>query len=521
MPFRCRRRHRLAGWFTAAFAVVSLSACGEDGPTTPPPNRAPVAVGTISARTIEVGESAAFDVSGSFSDPDGDALTYTASSSDVSVATAGVSGSTLTVGALTASDAGGLTATQSFDVTVPNQAPAAVGTIPARTVQVGDAATLDVSGSFSDPDGDALTYTASSSDVSVATAGVSGSTLTVGALTAADAGGLTATQSFEVTVPNQAPVAVGTISARTVQVGESAAFDVSASFSDPDGDALTYTASSSDSSVATAGVTDSTLTVDGLSRGTATITVTATDAGGFTAEQSFDVTVPNRAPAAVGTISARTVQVGESAAFDVSASFSDPDGDALTYTASSSDSSVATAGVSGSTLTVDGLARGTATITVTATDAGGLTAEQSFDVTVPNPNRAPAAVGTISARTVQVGDADTLDLSASFSDPDGDALTYTASSSDSSVATPAVTDSTLTVGALAKGTATITVTAADTDGLTATQSFDVTVPNRAPAAVGTISARTVQVGDADTLVVSANFSDPDGDALTYTASRPR
>ncbi|MCE2455115.1 MAG: Ig-like domain-containing protein [Gemmatimonadetes bacterium] len=266
-------------------------------------------------------------------------------------------------------------------------------------------------------------------------------------------------------------------------------------------------------------MTDSTLTVGALAKGTATITVTAADAGGLTAEQSFDVTVPipNRAPAAVGTIPARTVQVGDAATLDLSASFSDPDGDTLTYTASSSDSSVATPAVTDSTLTVGAHAKGTATITVTAADADGLTATQSFDVTVPN--QAPVVVGQLPARTVQVGDADTLDLSASFSDPDGDALTYTASSSDSSVATAGVTDSTLTVDGLAKGTATITVTAADADGFTATQSFDVTVPNQAPVAEGTISARTIEVGDADTLVVSGSFSDPDGDALTYTGRR--
>ncbi|MCE2455116.1 MAG: Ig-like domain-containing protein, partial [Gemmatimonadetes bacterium] len=131
------------------------------------------------------------------------------------------------------------------------------------------------------------------------------------------------------------------------------------------------------------------------------------------------------------------------------------------------------------------------------------------------PNQAPVAEGTISARTIEVGDAVVFYVSGSFSDPDGDALTYTASSSDSSVATAGVTDSTLTVAAHAKGTATITVTAADTD-TTATQTFLVTVPNQAPVAEGTLPARRIEVGDADTLVVSGSFSDPDGDALTYT-----
>ena len=67
---------------------------------------------------------------------------------------------------------------------------------------------------------------------------------------------------------------------------------------------------------------------------------------------------------------------------DVSGAFSDPDGDALRYEAASDASSVATASVSGSDVTVTGEAPGSATITVTATDPGGLSAIQTFEVTV-------------------------------------------------------------------------------------------------------------------------------------------
>ncbi len=76
------------------------------------------------------------------------------------------------------------------------------------------------------------------------------------------------------------------------------------------------------------------------------------------------------------------MNTGESISVDVSSYFSDPDGDALTYTASSSNTGVATVGVSGSTVTVTGAAQGSATVRVTATDPGGLSATQSFAVTV-------------------------------------------------------------------------------------------------------------------------------------------
>ena len=90
----------------------------------------------------------------------------------------------------------------------------------------------------------------------------------------------------------------------------------------------------------------------------------------------------NQSPVTVGTIPAKTVKAGASVSVNASSYFSDPDEDALTYTASSSRNSVATASVSGNSITVTGVAEGTATIEITAWDPGGLSARQSFGVTV-------------------------------------------------------------------------------------------------------------------------------------------
>ena len=86
-----------------------------------------------------------------------------------------------------------------------------------------------------------------------------------------------------------------------------------------------------------------------------------------------------------GTIPAQEVSVGKPVTVPVSAYFSDPDGDALSYTAASSDPEVATASVSGSTVTVTGVMAGAMTVTVTARDPGGLSAQQSFAVTAEWP----------------------------------------------------------------------------------------------------------------------------------------
>ena len=62
--------------------------------------------------------------------------------------------------------------------------------------------------------------------------------------------------------------------------------------------------------------------------------------------------------------------------------FTDPDGDALTYSAVSSNAAVVTTSVSGSTVMLTPVSAGAATATVTARDLGGLTATRSVAVTV-------------------------------------------------------------------------------------------------------------------------------------------
>ena len=183
---------------------------------------------------------------------------------------------------------------------------------------------------------------------------------------------------------NSAPTPVGTIPPQTVTAGEVVTLDMTSYFSDPDGDALTYSAATSAPAVASPTVSGATLTIAGVSDGSATVTVTARDPGGLTATQNASVTVerPNAAPTASGTIPAQIMEAGGEAAFNLAEYFSDPDGDALEFSASSSSTDVATTQITGSLLTIAGIAPGDATVTATATDPGDLSAEQTVMVTV-------------------------------------------------------------------------------------------------------------------------------------------
>ena len=110
-----------------AAAAVVLAIVWSAAPAVAQDPRAPEVGGSIPAQTIAAGQSASLDLTPYFSDPDGDALAYAATVSDVAIATVSVSGNILTIAGVEpgmavvtvfASDPGGLSATQRTEVTV-------------------------------------------------------------------------------------------------------------------------------------------------------------------------------------------------------------------------------------------------------------------------------------------------------------------------------------------------------------------------------------------------------------------
>ena len=411
--------------------------------------------------------------------------------------------------------------------------PIQVASVPAQIVHVGESAVIDVAPYFSDPDGGSLSYAAATSSPTVISVSISGSSLTmVGVadgtaavvVTATDPDGLSATQTVGVTVqtPNRAPAPSGSIPARSIDVGRTATLHVASYFRDPDGDALIYAAATPAPAVVSVSMSGSSLTMVGVADGTAAVEVTATDPDGLSAAQTVDVTVqtPNRAPAPSGSIPARSIDVGRTATLHVASYFRDPDGDALIYAAATPAPAVVSVSMSGSSLTMVGVADGTAAVEVTATDPDGLSAAQTVDVTVRTPNRAPVASDSIPAQDLRPGETATLDVASYFSDPDGDALGYSATTSNPGVVSAGLSGSTLALTGEADGSAMVEVTAADPDGLSATQTVAVTVrtPNRAPVAPDSIPAQSLRPGETAKLDLASYFSDPDGDELTYVAT---
>ncbi len=504
-------------------------------------NAMPMSVGEIEDQTLTVVDPVTISIAETFSDPDGDELTYSAASSNTEAATVSLDGTDLTitgvkVGTTTitvsAMDPDGLMASAMFEAEVVNAAPMLVMEIDDQTMTVVEPIKMSIDDNFMDPDGDELSFMATSSNEAAATVSVEtsvaqdhpGTYLTITGvkvgtttitLTAMDPDGLYAMDVFVVEVENAAPMVVNEIDDQTLTVVDPAMVSIADTFMDPDGDELTYMAMSSNEDAATVSLYGTDLTITGVKVGTTTITVTAMDPAGLYAMTSFEAEVENAAPMLVNEIEDQTLTVVDPAMVSIADTFMDPDGDALTYMATSSNEAAATVSLDGTQLTVTGVKVGMTTITVTATDPGGLYAMTTFEAEVEN--AAPMLVSEIDDQKLTVVDPITISVADNFMDPDGDPLTFVAVSSNEAAATVRVNDADVTITAVKVGFTNVTVTASDPDGLSVSDTFEVEVENAAPMMVGTLDDQVVTRGEPLTFSIAGVFMDPDGDPLTNTA----
>jgi len=418
-----------------------------------------------------------------------------------------------------------------------NMPPVVEQMIPDRNLAARRSPNLALMNAFSDPEGAMLTYAAESSMPAVVTASISGNQLTVTSVgptgasditvTATDPGGLSATQTFTVSVvANTAPMAAGTIPPLEIATGASQSISMSNYFTDAENDALIYGATSSDDAVATVSASDIGVDVTAVREGTAEITVTAIDPDRLSAMHMFTVTVSQTTNRIVGTvIPTQNFDDTTSRNIDLSAHFSGGRG-ALTYRATSLDDNIATASVAGSVLTIQPVMTGRTSITATASDADMNSLSQAFDVIFQAATRPmqgmPMAGPVISTQSFDSTSSRNIDLSAHFSGGRG-ALTYRATSLDDNIATASVAGSVLTIQPVMNGRTSITATASDADMNSASQTFDVVVSVtivQPPTTVGRIPNILFLETNPQSVIIDiiSYFSDPQGATLTYSAS---
>jgi hypothetical protein len=323
---------------------------------------------------------------------------------------------------------------------------------------------------------------------------------------------------------NQAPTVGADLGA--VVVNEGTAPTNTGTYSDPDGDLVTLSASTG------------TWSKSGTSRGTwtwtapatdeappQTVTITASDGQGHTATTSFTFTVKAVAPVATIVADPPTIPEGTAEQF-VGAATTAYAGDAagLTYawTATKDGNAYTSGGGTAFTLTPDD--QGTYVVTFTAIDDGGLSGTDS--VTVLATNADPSVkITSVSTTATLVGG--TIDFTGTFSDPGvldthsvlwefGDGSTSTASYGAGGSA-----DLSASHAYTSAGTFTVRLIVTDDDGGVGSATVSVTVqtPQQAMAAIsGYVGKLTgLTAGQKNSLIAKLNAASAAADRGAFRA----
>ena len=518
------------------------------------------------------GETVTLDGTGSY-DSDGDAITYTWSTYSVPSGSSIVNSSLDDNNSATPSfvpDVAGDytwrlvvsdgTATDKDYVTITVDESTSTNTPPVadagadQTIELGDTATLDGSGS-SDADGDALTYswvmtslpsgsvpslTDADTDSPLFTPDLEGEyvlTLTVSDGTDSSTDTVTITVE-DTTVANTPPVADAGED-QVITLGDTASLDGSGS-SDADGDALTYswsfTGVPSGSSLDDSDISDSdtdapTFTADAAGDYELTLTVSdGTDSSTDTVLIVVDDPATNSDPVADAGAD-QTVELGGTVTLDATGSY-DSDGDAITYTWSTysvpSGSSIVNSSLddnNAATPSFDPDVVGDYTWRLvvsdgTATDKDYVTITVEESTSTNNPPVADAGAD----QNVYTGETVALDGSDS-SDADGDALTYswsfTSVPSGSSLDDSDISNSGTSAPSFSpdvEGDYELTLTVSDgtdTDSDSVTVAAEEASTGNTPPVADAGFDQTVEIDDTVTLDGSGSY-DEDGDALSYS-----
>ncbi|WP_309293198.1 putative Ig domain-containing protein [Azonexus sp.] len=269
--------------------------------------------------------------------------------------------------------------------------------------------------------------------------------------------------------------------------------------------------------------------------GTLQFVLWGTDNYGATASQTITLTIgsTNRAPELTTALDDQMTAQGASFSYALpAAAFTDPDGDALIYSATLADGSALPAWLTfdAQTQTFTGTPAngdvGNLQLRVTATDPAGASASQLFMLEVANVNDAPAVGTLLSDQQAEQDSVFTYTLPAdSFTDVDaGDVLSYSATlengdplpdwlTFDAATQTFTGTPANGDVGNLQ-----LRVTATDQAGASASQSFTLEITsaggeNQAPITAPDNAEVSEDGQTTATGNVLANDHDPDGDVL--------
>ncbi|NWK76588.1 putative Ig domain-containing protein [Aquitalea sp. LB_tupeE] len=415
---------------------------------------------------------------------------------EVSLSTLLAAGDTITV-----DNAGG-------SVPVTSKAPVITAQTADQTIAANHAFSVSLGNVFTDPQNQALsykvtlangqvlpswmTYNASTNTLSGTTPLTSSSTQVMVKVT--DTSGLSASETFTINDTAYAPTLSKATATQLVTPGHTFSIALPAgTFTDPQGETLSYSAK-----LASGAALPSWLSFNAQTQtfsGTAptantslSLQVTASNQAGLSTSETFTLNDGYAAPTLNQQTATQTINAGKAFSFTLpSTTFIDPQGLALTYKAALDNGQALPSWLNfnAQTETFSGTAPSTAgsfSVKLTATDSAGLSTSETFSINdiatalkAPVLNPLPLMVGFNANGTLNISVPQ-----GTFTDPQGLTLTYAASQSNGQALPSWITFNaqndtfTATLGHQTES-ATITVKATDTAGLSASETFSLTL----------------------------------------------
>ncbi len=462
-------------------------------------------------------------------------------------------GSTYTITARVA-DAGGLTFDKQFTITITNVNETPTNINLSASTLAENAGANAVIGTLSavDPDsGDSFTFTLPAglnnnnlfniSGTSLrATSSFdfeAGSTYTITARVT-DAGGLTFDKQFTITITNvnETPTNINLSASTLAENAGTNAVIGTLSAVDPDsGDTFTFSlpAGLNNNNLFNISGTSlrATSSFDFEAGSTYTITARVTDAGGLTFDKQFTITITNvnETPTNINLSASTLAENAGTNAVIGTLSAVDPDsGDTFTFSLPAGLSNNNLFNISGTSLratsSFDFEAGSTYTITARVTDAGGLTFDKQFTITITNVNETPTNINLSASTLAENAGANAVIGTLSAVDPDsGDTFTFSlpAGLSNNSLFNISGTSlrATSSFDFEAGSTYTITARATDAGGLTFDKQFTITITNvnETPTNINLSASTLAENAGANAVIGTLSAVDPDsGDTFTFS-----
>tara|TARA_R110002072_G_scaffold57849_1_gene148317 strand:+ start:11242 stop:16923 length:5682 start_codon:yes stop_codon:yes gene_type:complete len=356
-----------------------------------------------------------------------------------------------------------------------------------------------------------------------------------------DSGGETFEQVFTIVQSNEGPTAISLSNATVAENGS--AGDTVGTFTSTDptsGDTFTYTfvTGEGDDNNGMFAISGDELqangSLDAETQGTLTIRVRSTDSTGEFTEETFTITVSsvNEAPTAI-TLSGTHVATGEPSGTTVGTlGTDDPDsGDTITYTlvSGTGDTDNASFTISNGELVTAFAAnqqtQSSYSVRVRAQDAGGLSTEESFTITITSTNVAPTAITIDNNDVEENADVGTTVGTLSTTDANTmDSFVYTlvSGTGDTDNASFAIDgDELVTAASLdfeTQSSYSVRIQSTDPFGLSTVETFTITATNvnDAPTAIAIDNSTIAEDTASGTTVGAFTTTDDDAsDTFTY------